>query len=119
MKITLADDGSIQIDASEKEGAAALDILRTLVPGWEPRRQRRTSTSDRTPAAPDPAQLTPLQRSTWDILAAHPEGCHYTVVAEYQSVPGTIAATRCNQLRLLGFATRIRAGVYAPVLKEQ
>lgn len=112
MKITLTDDGSIQIDASEKEGPAVLDILRSL-------RNGNGAAPVAAPTAPDPAQLTPLQRSTWDILAAHPEGCHYTVVAEYQNVPGTIAATRYNQLRLLGFATRIRAGVYAPVLKEQ
>ena len=106
MKVTITPDGTIELDVSNGDGQAALDLIRSL------------QVADPPPAPlqrHDPAALSPIQRGTLEVLQAHPEGCHYTVVAEFLGLSPSVANTRCQAVTHLGFAERIRAGVYRVV----
>jgi len=106
MKVTIRPDGSMELDVANGDGQAALDLIRSL----------QGSTATPTKRQPnDPAALTPEQRKTYDVLTAHPSGCHYTVVAEYLDVSKSVANSRCNYLAGIGYAERIRSGVYRVV----
>ena len=106
MRITVGlPDGEIIIEAGEGEAQAAVDLIQTLQ--GRPGRHH------------DPAALTRLQRETYEVLAEHPEdGCHYSTVAARLGIGRAMAAARCNALRNLGYAERLRAGVYRLTGKE-
>lgn len=102
MKIKIGADGTLELEVADGDGAAALSLIRALQGGkTEPEK-----------AESDPAGLSRIQRDTYEVLAAHPEGCHYTVVAEFLGLTKSQANSRCQNLAHLGYAARIRAGVY-------
>ena len=122
MKITISPDGTVQMEVANGDGQAALDMIRSLqhkddiVPEQTTLADVMTNVhlvegKDRRHAKA--ASLSPSQRETYDVLAAYPEGIHYTIVAEYLGVGKSVANTRCQAIANLGLAAyRIRAGVY-------
>ena len=106
MKITIAPDGTVELlDVTNGDGQVALDLIRSL-----------QAKDPEKPVTHDPSALTPTQKQTYEVLEAHaPHGCHYTSVAEFLGIDPSIANSRCNQLRILGYAERVRAGVYIAV----
>lgn len=116
MKITLGADGSIELEVADGDGQAALDMIRSLTANG----QGTPPPAKHSPTTPKAlASLTYQQRQTYDILAAFPEGAHYTVVAEFLNVNPSAANSRLQNLRALGLATWLRSGVYAPVIQPE
>lgn len=116
MKITLGADGSIELEVADGDGQAALDMIRSLTANG----QGTLPPAKHSPTVPKAqASLTALQRQTYEVLAAFPEGAHYTVVAEFLNAKPSAANSRLQNLRVLGLATWVRAGVYAPVIQPE
>ena len=110
MKVTIAADGTVELEVHNGEGQAALDLIRSLQAQTVPAPPVAAPSYSR-----QTASLTPLLREAMDVLAAYPEGCHYTALAEYLGLSPASANSRFQELRKRGFATWLRAGVYAPV----
>ena len=106
MKIRVEADGTIELDVNGSDADAAVKLIRRL--------QNETA-----PAAPprplDSAGLTPMQAETYRILAECGDGCHYTAVQAKLGLTPAAANSRCQYLVHLGYAERIRAGVYRAV----
>lgn len=105
MKIRVEADGAIEIDVNGDNAEAAVKLIRRL--------QGNTAPAAAVPA--DSAGLTPMQAEVFDILVKCPDGCHYSVVKRKLSLSRAAANSRCQYLVKLGYAERIRAGVYRVV----
>ncbi len=104
MKVRVEADGSMEFDITGNgDAAAAVELV------------RRLRAAAGAPVLRDAASLTPLLLETWEVVSAHPEGCHHRVVAEYLSLTMSAANSRCQELLKKGFAERIGAGVYKPM----
>lgn len=105
MKIRIETDGTVEIDVNGGDAQAAVRLIRQLQAEAAP-----AASVDR------PAELTPRQAAVYAVLAEHPDGCHYTVVSD--RLPGLTQAaanSRCQYLLQLGYAVRVRSGVYRVV----
>ena len=111
MKITYTPEGAVEIDVAEGETQTALAIIQALQ--GEVTKVAEEEAIEEEPVPFDPAViLTPIQRETYDAMAEYPGGVHYNVLAEKTGLDPNVANSRCNALRNLGYAERIRGGVY-------
>lgn len=107
MKVRVEADGSMEFEITGTgDAAAAVELVRRLRDAAPP----AASVSPKGHLFA--AALTPKQADTYWILAAHPDGCHYGIVAERLGLTSASANSRCQYLLELGYATRIRGGVY-------
>ena len=67
----------------------------------------------------DGADLSEKRREVWNVLVAHPQGAHYTFVAEEVSVDANAVNARCCSLVNDGWAARVSAGVYRPLSYQE
>ena len=109
MKVTIAPDGTVEMDVAPGDGQAALDLIRAMQGQQQPG-----------PATgPAVARLTALQFDTYSVLREFPEGAHYADIAALMKMAGeeSIVATRCNALTTTAppVAERVGRGVYRPL----
>jgi len=67
---------------------------------------------------PDVAMLTPKQREVYDALAKHPNGAHYTALAEEMGLDPNVVNTRLAALVTVykqAIVARVCAGTYKVV----
>ena len=112
MKITVSPDGTLELEVTDGDSQAALEIIRSLQApqGVAPESEGEPSPEPVEPR--DPAALSRPQRETYEVIASHPQGCHYTKVAEILGLEPTVINSRLGGLRKLGYVEWIRAGVY-------
>jgi len=104
MKIRVEADGTVEIDVNGGDAQAAVKLIRQL--------QREVAPAARKDR---PAELTPRQWEVFAILAEHPDGVHYGMVEEKLGLTAAAANSRCQYLAQLGYAVRVRSGVYKAV----
>lgn len=107
MKIRVEADGTVEIDLNGSGDAKeAVRLIRQI--------QGATDVGP-TPAARSAAALTPSQAETYNFLRGYPDGCHYAVAAAELGLSAAAANSRMWYLSQLGYAERIRSGVYKVV----
>jgi hypothetical protein len=109
MKVTIAPDGTVELDVAPGDGQAALDLIRAMQGQQQPG-----------PAAGPPvARLTVTQFATYSVLREFPEGAYYADIAALLGMADeeSIVATRCNVLTKTEppVAERVGRGVYRPL----
>lgn len=106
MKIRVEADGTVEIDLNGSGDAKeAVRLIRQIQGATEAR-----------PAARSEAALTPAQAATYNILRKYPDGCHYTAAAAELGLSAAAANSRMWYLSQIGYAERIRSGVYKAVV---
>ena len=60
----------------------------------------------------DPDTLTPKQRIVYDALRNHPNGAHFSILAEELGLPKTVTNGRLQELKRKGVAVRLASGVF-------
>lgn len=108
MKVTIAPDGTVELDVAPGDGQAALDLIRAMQGQQQPG-----------PAGPPVARLTATQFATYSVLREFPEGVYYADIAALLGMADeeSIVATRCNVLTKTEppVAERVGRGVYRPL----
>lgn len=109
MKVTIAPDGTVELDVAPGDGQAALDLIRAMQGQQQPG----------PPPGPPVARLTATQFTTYSVLREFPEGAYYADIAALLGMAGeeSIVATRCNALTKTEppVAERVARGVYRPL----
>jgi hypothetical protein len=106
MRVRVEADGSMEFEiSSDGDAAAAAELVRRL-------RDSADAGTAPTPAARNAAAMTPAQSATYSLLRRYPDGCHYTAAAAELGLSDAAANSRLWYLSQLGYAERIRGGVY-------
>lgn len=91
----------VTIDGLVVEGTEA-EIARLI---GELRRNGSGKTSD-------PDTLTPKQRVVYDALRNHPNGAHFSIIANELGLTTTVTNSRLNDLKNKGAVIRLASGVF-------
>ena len=106
MKALIHPDGTVELEIHNGDGQAALDLIRSLQGAGE------ATVEEEHEVLLDSAVLTPAERSVYEVLAEHRNGCHVTVVATELTLSRSVANSRLVALTNRGFAERIMRGTY-------
>ena len=60
----------------------------------------------------DPDTLTPKQRIVYDALRNHPNGAHFSIIANELGMTNTVTNSRLNSLKRKGAVVRLASGVF-------
>lgn len=114
MKVTVQPDGTIELEVTNGDGQAALDLIRSLGVREvaEPADESDDESDDEDVIWLDPAQLTKPLREAYDALAEFPRGAHVSVIAERMGKSQSLVNSRLVALRKRGFAEWLRSGTY-------
>lgn len=113
MKVNVKPDGTVELDVSTGEGAAALDLIEAM----QKRAQRQQV--DRATRATGSAELNQPLYETWEYLCEHDSeyGLHIAGVARALGINDKACSYRLRTLRDMGFAEVVTRGKYRAVAK--
>lgn len=64
------------------------------------------------PATGDPDTLTPKQRVVYDALRNHPNGAHFSIIADELGLAKSVTNARLNDLKNKNVVVRLSSGVF-------
>jgi hypothetical protein len=106
MKVTINHKGEVELDISNGDGQAAMDLIRSLQA--DARRKHVDMAKVST------GRLNALQFKTWEFLAENDceVGVHVDAIGRHLGITPGAAGQRCYTLVSLGYASRVSNGRY-------
>jgi hypothetical protein len=115
MKVNVKADGTVELDVSNGEGQAALDLIHALQA--DARASARLVEEVAATRQAESAGLSQLLYRTWEYLVENdrPDGVHVSAVARAFGINDSAASERMQALLKAGNAKRSRRGYYRAI----